>query len=271
MLSGPCGSLVFSFGAHAVNSTPHRARVTPKSFSRVWLKDLRRVQGHIVAAFCCLSYNSHARERMSCRTLGLIARFFLCRTVLFLHTTLQTGQLPAFPQQGLVFGSFAEQSPLTGYEPNAPVKVGRYGGYDNALTHEKKQALVRLTPLARTSSLLPLYRRVDERSNLGMLPSPLLTLQTQVQPHSNRESSATRSSHVPTSTERPVAMSSNNKIESRLKCCAGVLFRKRTGFFLSIEKSTSSLNCELIMLFKEKELLYEDEIASSGNKESYTV
>ena len=34
--------------------------------------------------------------------------------------------------------------------------------------------------------------------------------------------------------------------------------RKETGFFLSIEKSATFLNCELIKLLEEKKLLYHD-------------
>ena len=58
------------------------------TFSRAWLKDLTRVPGHIVAVFCCLCLKSHAHERMSCRTSGLIAHLFVCRTALLLY--LQT-------------------------------------------------------------------------------------------------------------------------------------------------------------------------------------
>ena len=57
-------------------------------------------------------------------------------------------------------------------------------------------------------------------------------------------------------------MSEQEKIKSRLKCCAGAPFRKR-GIFLSIEKSATSLNCELIQLPEEKKLL--DQVEKQKN------
>ena len=62
---------------------------------------------------------------------------------------------------------------------------------------------------------------VDERPNWGMLASPLSTQkrETQVQPRSGfitpTENSESRSSHVPTSTGRPVAMYSPKNKSSR--------------------------------------------------------
>ena len=48
------------------------------------------------------------------------------------------------------------------------------------------------------------------------------------------------------------------KIKSRLKCCAGAFVEKEKDFFLSIEKFAISLNCKLIKLLEEKELLNQD-------------
>ena len=46
------------------------------------------------------------------------------------------GSILRNPQHGVPFGRLAEQSPITGYEPNDPVEVSSAGGYDNALTIE---------------------------------------------------------------------------------------------------------------------------------------
>ena len=62
-------------GPLCVNSAPHRARITHANmFSR-------RAQGNS---------RSHC-QRMSCRTPGLIAHLFFCRTAVLLYSTLQTG------------------------------------------------------------------------------------------------------------------------------------------------------------------------------------
>ena len=65
------------------------------------------------------------------------------------------------------------------------------------------------------------------------------------------KNSVTRSSHVRASTDRLVAMCTQEKIESRLKCRAGAFFiQKENGFFVSVKKSATSLNCELLMLLE---------------------
>ena len=75
---------------------------------------------------------------------------------------------------------------------------------------------------------------MDERQNLGMLTSPLLTQEreTSAAPfrmyHSHKKNSESRSSPVPTSTVRPVAMHSQGKVKSRFKGFAGILFIDRT-------------------------------------------
>ena len=79
-----------------------------------------------------------------------------------------------------------------------------------------------------------------------------------MRPHSEfitriEKSSVTRSSHVRTNTERLVAMCTQEKIESRLKCRAGAFFvQKENVFFVSVKKSATSLNCELLVLLEEK-------------------
>ena len=81
---------------------------------------------------------------------------------------------PCAPQSGLLFGRFAEQSPLTGYEPSAPVEVSSTEITTTLLpsrkassetTHNSGEDIV--TTLA--------VSEVDERSDLGKLTSPLLS------------------------------------------------------------------------------------------------
>ena len=81
---------------------------------------------------------------------------------------------PCSPQPELLFGRFAEQGPLTGCEPNAPVEA----------TSRKVTTTLLPSRKARTGSTdnsvedsvtTPAVSEVDERSDLGMLASPLLT------------------------------------------------------------------------------------------------
>ena len=81
---------------------------------------------------------------------------------------------PCAPQSGLWFGRFAEQSPLTGYEPSALVEVSSTevtttllpsGKASIGSTHNSGEDIV--TTLA--------VSEVDERSDLGKLASPLLS------------------------------------------------------------------------------------------------
>ena len=68
---------------------------------------------------------------------------------------------PCHPQPGVPFGCLAEQRRLTGYEPNDLVGH-RHGSCDNTLAlrayAREKQALIRVTTLARTSPQ-PVHRR----------------------------------------------------------------------------------------------------------------
>ena len=99
-----------------------------------------------------------------------------------------------------------------------------------------KQALARLTTLAKTSSPPLLVSEVDERPNLGMLASPLLTRRRPHSEiyHSNRESSKTRSRSYQYGETRGDVLK-QHKIESRLKMLCGSLIQKEKHFFLSIE------------------------------------
>ena len=81
---------------------------------------------------------------------------------------------PCAPQSGLLFGRFAEQSPLTGFEPSAPVEVSSTEVTTTLLpsrkassgsTHNSGEDIV--TALAVSD--------VDDRSELGVVVSPLLS------------------------------------------------------------------------------------------------
>ena len=68
--------------------------------------------------FCVISQNSHLHRHISCRTRivhGLTAFFFHFRTALRLCFHPLKWSISCNPQHGV---QFAEQSPITGYEPN---------------------------------------------------------------------------------------------------------------------------------------------------------
>ena len=163
--------------------TVHRtAHVSHAQTSRASLKANK---AHLFV--CCLK-NSHPHERIMIRTLLYPALFSpALRTPTSSSLLYPWNRTNAFSTpQGLLSGRIAEQSPLTGYEPNALVGV------------------------SSTEVTTPLPSR--KASN----------------------GSETRSSHVRTRTGKPVATCSNEKIESRLKCCAGALFRKVKNFWAFI-------------------------------------
>ena len=127
---------------------------------------------------------------------------------------------PCATPQGLLFGRMAEQSPLTGYEPNAPVEVNS-AEFTPTLVPSRKGSIGSTFNSGEDIATTPAVSEVDGRSDLGMLASPLLSQEreTSANPlgiyHSNRECSETRSSHVRTISEKPVAMCSNKRKSSR--------------------------------------------------------
>ena len=112
--------------------------------------------------------------------------------------------IPCISPQGVPFGRLAEQSPVTGYEPNEPVEVG------------STEVTTLLLPSRRASigstATTPASSEVDERPNLGMLASALSTQKRGASAtafriyHSDRENSESRSSDVAASAGRPVSM-----------------------------------------------------------------
>ena len=100
----------------------------------------------------------------------------------------------------------------------------------------------------------PASSEVDERPNMGLLASPVLTQERNAAPfriyHSNIENVESRSSHVPTRTGRPAAMYSHKRKSSRDSHV--LVSHSERESFLSIEQSAISLNCKPIMPPKEK-------------------
>ena len=178
---------------------------------------------------------SHLHRRMSCRTLhahGLIAYFFFCRTALRVaqsskqdHTLLSGTRTFVWP--------FCRTKPVHRL-CISPTILWRFAVRRLRLCScpREKQSLVRLATQARTSSRHLFCRR----PNLGMLASPLLTQErgkcSSIQDfyHSNRESSESRSSHVPADSERPVAMFSHKRKSCQVEIqlfCRSVIQRER--------------------------------------------
>ena len=160
-----------------VNSTPHRALFTLANiFSRVVQ---RPDKGSSCIFSCGVLKQSSSRAHV-------VSHILLDHTPFSLqHDTPTSSSLlyppnrtnPCAPQPGLTFGRFAEQSPLTGYEPRAVRRLRPC-----SLTLEE-QVLVRLAILARTSSLPLLYRRWMQDQNLNAGLTTVNTGETQVQPH----------------------------------------------------------------------------------------
>ena len=135
--------------------------------------------------------------------------------------------IPCNPQQGVHFGRLAEQSLLTN---NDPVEVS--STEVSTVFLPQRKASMHWFDLQYNSgediATTLASSEVDERPNWGMLASPLLTRvtrrETSAAPsriyNSNRENSESRSSRVPTSTERPVAMHSHreSQVQNQMFC-----------------------------------------------------
>ena len=155
-----------------VNTSPCRARLTHAKHFLACGSRLKTFELHLLCAFL---KQSSSRAHVMFHTM-------LDHVPFSLHHVASTSSLlnppnrtnPCAPQSGLLFGRFAEQSPLTGYDPSAPVEVSSTEVTTTLLpsrkasigsTHKSGEDIV--TTLA--------VSEVDERSNLGMLASPLLS------------------------------------------------------------------------------------------------
>ena len=155
-----------------MNSTPHLTRVTRAIFSRAWLK-----RTSCIFFVCCLEKESLSHAHVMFHTLldpPLTSSALSTPT----SSSLWTGQPPALHQQdsclAVLPNSLRSQSPLTGYEPNVPVEVN------------SREVTPTLLPLRKGSTgstcksgediaTTPAVSAMDERSNLGMLASQLLS------------------------------------------------------------------------------------------------
>ena len=164
------------------------------------------------------------------------------------------------PPTGHWFGRFAEQSPLTGYEANAPVEMSSTGATPIILLSRKGSIGSTCNSVDDLAST-PAVSETSERVDLGMLASPLLSQETETSAnpsricHSNRESSETSFSHLRSGTGNPWRDVRTREIQVETRVLCKTLNQNEKKFFLSIEIYAISLKCELTELLKEKELL----------------
>ena len=155
-------------------------------------------------------------------------------------------------------GRKADRAGLKGTRSGTECRGWQCRRYDSALALDKSKHWFDKQLWRRHRYCLSAVSEVDERSDLGMLALPVLrqereTSATHSEFITRMEKVVTHLSHVRTSTVklyRDVAKQEN--IKSRLKMFYWSLIQKEKEFFLSIEKSAISLNCELIKLSKEK-------------------
>ena len=194
---------------------------------------------------------------MSCRTLGLFAHLFPCRTALFLHSTLQTGPFPACRYKDLCLAVLPNRARSQVISPTEVTTM---------LLPSRKTSIGSTYSSGEDTFTTPAVSEVDERSNLGMLASPLLTQEREsereVQPRSEFITLTEKVLRDVHHTFLPVrgdpwrcSHTRENQVEIQRSCRS--LIQKEKGFSLSIEKSAISLNCEPIMLLKVKKLLYQ--------------
>ena len=113
---------------------------------------------------------------------------------------------------------------------------------------------------------IPPVSEVDERSNFGTAGlTTVFTGERQVQPHFVFITLVVKVPRQVHHTFLPVRRdpwrcvhTRENQIEIQISCRS--LHQKEGGFFLSVETSAISLNYELIMLLREKKLLYQDSL-----------
>ena len=124
--------------------------------------------------------------------------------------------VPGVQTPGGQFGRFAEQSPLTDYEPNDPVDVSSTEGTPMLLP--SRRASIGSTKKSSEDIATTLASsEVDERQSMGMLASPLFTRKRAASAapsrinHSKRENYVSNSSHIPCSAGKPLAMYSHKR------------------------------------------------------------
>ena len=139
------------------------------------------------------------------------------------------------PPTGLFFCRFAEQFPLTDYEPKAPVEVSSTE-VATTLLPSRKASIGMTCNSGEDIVTTPAVLEVDERSDLGMLASPLLTQERERERDRNKEKEKCdpvqkESSETTTLSYQYGEVLKQEKIKSRLKCCAGASFTKKKNSF----------------------------------------
>ena len=174
----------------------------------------------------------------------VMSHTWLDRALFFLpHSTSSSPSLldlpnrtkPCVPPQGPMFGRFAEQSPFTGYEPNAPVEVG---GTDvtTVLLPSRKASIGSTCNSGEDMVTTPAVSEVDERSTFGT--AGFTTVNTGETCNTIQNLSLSQREFWDTFIARSYQYGktrgdvlTHEKIKSRSKCLAGVLFRTRKDSF----------------------------------------
>ena len=200
-----------------MNSTPQFARDTRKHF-RVWFKRSSRSAARTV--LCHFARWSPSQALLMSHTQCT----WLDRILLPLPHRTPSSLCPAQrsirhdPQHGVQLGRFAEQCPMTVYEPNDSVEVDTTE-VTTVLSPPRRASIGSTYNSGEDSATTPALSEVDGRLNLGLLASPLLTEERQVQLHPGLHSHTGKMlcqvHHTfHTSTERLVAMYSHWRMSS---------------------------------------------------------
>ena len=110
-------------------------------------------------------------------------------------------------------------------------------------------------------AITPASSEVDERPNLGMLASPLLTPKREASAaHSGFITLTKKILHVPTSTGDPWRCTHTRESQVEIQMFSRSLIQRKRESLLSIEKSAIALNYEQIMPPKENRQLYQNSL-----------
>ena len=216
---------------------------------RVWLKFALSCRKIVIST------------RVSCRTRGLTASLFFCRTAHHLYTILPTGVTLASRKRRVPCGRMSEQSPLTGCEPNDLVEVSStevttmllslrkasigstYNSGEDVATDACVVGSGKKTKLGNAGSTAVNTGERDKCSSNSGFITPTETIMSHVhhtfQPIWEELSRCTRTRE--------------SQVEIQMFCRS--LFQRKRESSLSIGKSAISFNCEPIMPLEEKTAL----------------
>ena len=146
-----------------VNSFPHRASFTRANFSRACFRCTS-----CIFLLCVVSKTDHPRAHVMFRTMldpaPLSSGLSIPTSSSLLFNTNRKN--PCAPQSGVLLGRFAEQFPLTGYEPNALVEVSSTE-VTTTLLPSRKASIGSTYNTGEDIATTPAVSEVDERSDLG--------------------------------------------------------------------------------------------------------